>query len=204
VIGVQTVGGHHVGQVGILATSQGAILDTSKLTSTGEQLPLSHHQGVHHQASSAQVTPGQFREPLALVSTPTGIAALVPLTTSTSTQQQASPAIAQPVTYSVAAAPISSTSSLLSGSTGGHHQESVGHHQVSHVTIPGQVGVGGGYTSSAFYEASPSGSSGVVIPSVPLSSADPIVASDVKINQKSVVDHHQTLGTGVHHQTYDG
>src|SRR5699024_6346513 len=58
------------------------------------------------------------------------------------------------------------------------HQESVGHHQVAHVTIPVQVGIGGGYTSAAFYETAPT-PTGVVIPNVPYSS-EPIVASDVK------------------------
>lgn len=91
--------------------------------------------------------------------------------------------------------------------TGAAHQESVGHHQVSHVSIPGQVGVGGGYTSAAFYETAPTG---VVIPSLPFSS-EPIVASDVKVmGGKSTVEpvhgqiqshvtgqqhhHHQTVG----------
>lgn len=58
----------------------------------------------------------------------------------------------------------------------GQHQESVGHHQVSHVSIPGQVGVGGGYSSAAFYETAPAS---VVIPSVPVNQ-ETIVAADVK------------------------
>lgn len=70
---------------------------------------------------------------------------------------------------------------IIGVGVGGHHQESLGHHQVSHVSIPGQVGIGGGYTSSAFYEAAPSvgGSTSVVIPAE-------LSASDVKVAGKVV------------------
>lgn len=76
---------------------------------------------------------------------------------------------------------------------GQQHQESLGHHQVSHVTIPGQVGVGGGYSSAAFYETAPAS---VVIPSVPVNQ-EPIVAArqDVKhvTSKGEQVAHQQNL-----------
>lgn len=84
------------------------------------------------------------------------------------------PGEVQPSTAHIAQIPLQP--SYVSIPIRGHPQQAVvsGQHQVTQVTIPGQVGVGGGYSSATFYETAPAS---VVIPSVPYPQ-EPIVAAD--------------------------